>query len=190
MPQAPPFGIVGLGTIGGGLARQALDRGITVVGHDQNPPREDLRDAGLEFVDEPEGFRDRLSPPRRIFMYVPAGDIVDTVLDQLTDALEDGDVIVDGGNSYWGDSIRRQRRLSAEHDLHYVDMGTSGGSPGAEEGACFMAGGTDEAFDLVEPILDALSVEGGYVHCGPPGAGHFVKLVHNGIEFGMLQAIG
>jgi 6-phosphogluconate dehydrogenase len=98
-------------------------------------------------------------------------------------------VLVDGGNSYWGDSIRRQRRLK-ERGIHFVDLGTSGGFDGARNGACFMAGGEREAVERVEPILQELAVEGGYVHAGPPGAGHFTKLVHNGIEFGMLQAIG
>jgi 6-phosphogluconate dehydrogenase len=96
---------------------------------------------------------------------------------------------VDGGNSYWGDSLRRHQRL-ATSGIHLVDLGTSGGTEGAERGACFMAGGDKEAIERVEPILRALAVAGGYVHAGPPGAGHFVKLVHNGIEFGMLQAIG
>ena len=114
--------------------------------------------------------------------------MVDEVLEELAPHLEAGDILVDGGNSYWGDSIRRHRRLGSKH-LHFVDLGTSGGVTGARNGACFMAGGEKEAIARVEPILKALAVENGYVHAGPPGAGHFVKLVHNGIEFGMLQAI-
>jgi 6-phosphogluconate dehydrogenase len=114
---------------------------------------------------------------------------VDRVLDDLTACLEEGDVVVDGGNSYWGDSIRRHQRLN-EKGLSFIDLGTSGGIEGAEGGACFMAGGDPDAVRRIEPILKALAVEGGYVHAGPPGSGHFVKLVHNGIEFGMLQAIG
>jgi len=111
------------------------------------------------------------------------------VIDELVPFLDPGDVIVDGGNSYWGDSIRRQRRI-APSGVELVDLGTSGGVDGARRGACFMAGGEPAAVARVEPILRALAVEGGYVHAGPPGAGHFTKLVHNGIEFGMLQAIG
>jgi 6-phosphogluconate dehydrogenase len=110
------------------------------------------------------------------------------VIDGLAEALEPGDVIADGGNSYWGDSIRRQARLE-ERGLGFVDLGTSGGVAGARQGACFMAGGDLGPVGLLEPILRALAVPGGYVHAGPAGAGHFVKLVHNGIEFGMLQAI-
>ncbi len=124
-----------------------------------------------------------------MLLYVPAGPAVDKILEQLGKALAPGDIIVDGGNSYWGDSIRRHARLR-DGKLHFVDVGTSGGLAGARQGACFMAGGEREPVARVEPILKRLAVEGGYVHAGPPGAGHFVKLVHNGIEFGMLQAIG
>ena len=111
------------------------------------------------------------------------------MLDELAKALEPGDVIADGGNSYWGDSMRRHARLR-ELGIQFVDVGTSGGLAGARHGACFMTGGDRPAVALLEPILRKLAVEGGYVHAGPPGSGHFVKLVHNGIEFGMLQAIG
>lgn len=114
---------------------------------------------------------------------------MDRVLDDLAGWLDAEDIIVDGGNTYWGDSIRRHRRLG-ERGIRLVDLGTSGGMDGARHGACFMAGGDREAVERIEPILLDLAVEGGYVHAGPPGAGHFVKLVHNGIEFGMLQAIG
>jgi 6-phosphogluconate dehydrogenase len=114
---------------------------------------------------------------------------VDDLLDRLAAVLESGDMVVDGGNSYWGDSVRRHSRLR-ERGIHLVDVGTSGGVEGARRGACFMVGGEPEAVARLEPVLTALAVPGGYVHAGPPGAGHFAKLVHNGIEFGMLQAIG
>lgn len=184
------LGIVGLGRIGGGLALQALRRGMQVIGYDLVGASEELTAAGLERIDDPEEFRRRLQPPRKIFLYVPAGEIVDRVLAELTPALEKGDVIIDGGNSYWGDSIRRFRKCRDQYAIHFVDCGTSGGARGARNGACFMAGGTRESFQLIEPVLSKLAVDGGLVHCGTPGSGHFVKLVHNGIEFGMLQAIG
>jgi 6-phosphogluconate dehydrogenase len=114
--------------------------------------------------------------------------VVDALVDDLAGVLSPGDIIVDGGNSYWGDSIRRHHRL-AERKIEFVDLGTSGGVSGARSGACFMVGGELRAVELVEPILKTFAVEGGYVHAGGPGAGHYVKLVHNGIEFGMLQAI-
>jgi 6-phosphogluconate dehydrogenase len=122
-------------------------------------------------------------------LYLPAGPLVDETLNALTRILGRGDVVADGGNSYWGDSIRRHARLK-DTGIEFVDLGTSGGPSGALNGACFMVGGEREAVATLEPMLKQLAVPGGYVHAGGPGAGHFVKLVHNGIEFGMLQAIG
>jgi 6-phosphogluconate dehydrogenase len=183
------FGVIGLGRMGGGLAHQALEKGMRVVGASRSGAPKDLVAAGLAEIRDFAAFREKLAAPRAVFLYVPAGPPVDKILEQLEKALEPGDVVADGGNSYWGDSIRRHARLRG-HGLHFVDVGTSGGLEGARHGACFMAGGERDAVALVEPILKRLAVEGGYVHAGPPGAGHFVKLVHNGIEFGMLQALG
>jgi 6-phosphogluconate dehydrogenase len=183
------FGVIGLGRIGGGLAHQALEKGLRVVGASRSGARKELVAAGLAEIRDFKAFRQKLAAPRPVFLYVPAGPAVDTILGQLEKALEPGDVVVDGGNSYWGDSIRRHARLRG-HGLRFVDVGTSGGLEGARRGACFMAGGDPDAVAIVEPILERLAVEGGYVHAGPPGAGHFAKLVHNGIEFGMLQALG
>jgi len=187
---AREYGVIGLGRMGGNLARHALREGIRVVGYAQDPAPQDMRDAGLVEIDSAAGFASELAAPRAVFLYIPAGPAVDQVIDELSGVLERGDVIVDGGNSYWGDSIRRQRRLEEEHGIQLVDLGTSGGVEGALNGACFMAGGEPEAVARIEPILLELAIENGYVHAGPPGAGHFTKLVHNGIEFGMLQAIG
>lgn len=189
MSRTQRFGIVGLGKMGANLSQQALKAGMQVVGFDLHGPPEELKEAGLTTAGTLGEFREKLAAPRIIFLYVPAGPTIDKVLDDVAAVLEEGDVLVDGGNSYWGDSIGRHDRL-AERGLRFVDLGTSGGIEGAEEGACFMAGGQREAVELIEPIVKALAVQGGYVHAGPPGAGHFVKLVHNGIEFGMLQAIG
>jgi len=187
--SAQEFGIVGLGKMGANLALQALEKGIRVVGYElKGAPAETVR-AGLVEVKGLAGFRERLSAPRAVFLYVPAGPVVDQVLDQLAGQMEKGDVLVDAGNSYWGDSIRRHGRL-AERGIRLVDLGTSGGIDGARHGACFMAGGEPQALDRIEPIIAALAVPGGWVRAGGPGSGHFTKLVHNGIEFGMLQAIG
>ena len=183
------YGVVGLGRMGGNLALQAMEKGIRVVGFVRKKARPELLQAGLVEVRSYDGFRGTLSSPRAIFVYIPAGPEVDGVLDGIAATLEKGDILIDGGNSYWGDSIRRQRRFK-EQGLHLVDLGTSGGVDGARHGACFMAGGEREAVARIEPILLELATPGGYVHAGPPGAGHFTKLVHNGIEFGMLQAIG
>jgi len=185
----PAFGIVGLGKMGGNLALQALEKEMKVVGLTLGEPPQELVEKGLIPAAEAGDFLMHLAPPRRIFIYVPAGAAVDRLIADLAAILEPGDILLDGGNSYWGDSIRRQRRLK-ENGFQFVDLGTSGGVDGARRGACFMAGGEAEAVESVRPVLEALAVAGGYVHAGPPGAGHFVKLVHNGIEFGMLQAIG
>lgn len=185
------LGFVGLGRMGGGLALQAMEKGFRIVGLTKGGAHADLLAAGLQEIHSPDAFRAALPErPRIVFLYVPAGPTVDELLDQLaTAALEPGDVVVDGGNSYWGDSIRRHARLKAG-GLRFIDLGTSGGLEGARHGACFMAGGEPDAVSVIEPICRALAAPGGWVHAGPPGAGHFVKLVHNGIEFGMLQAIG
>ena len=175
--------------MGGNLARRALEKDIRVVGFTRHGAPEDMLEAGLTEVRSYEDLKAGLSSPRAVFLYIPAGPPVDEVLDDLAAALDPGEVLVDGCNSYWGDSIRRQRRLK-ERGIGFVDLGTSGGFDGARNGACFMAGGERGAVERTEPILQKLAVDGGYVHVGPPCAGHFTKLVHNGIESGMLQAIG
>ena len=182
------YGVVGLGRMGGNLSRQALEKGIRVVGFTRHGAPPDMIEAGLVEVRSYEDLKAELAPPRAI-IYIPAGPPVDKVLDDLAAQLDEGDVLVDGGNSYWGDSIRRYHRLK-EQGIRFVDLGTSGGVDGARHGACFMAGGEPEAIARIESTLRNLATEDGYVHAGPPGAGHFTKLVHNGIEFGMLQAIG
>lgn len=182
------FGIVGLGRMGGGLAHLAMTQGFRVMGLSIGGAPKDLTDAGLVEISDIAGFA-RLPKPRVIMLYIPAGPGVDTVLQQLEACLEAGDIVIDGGNSYWGDSIRRHDRLKLK-GIDFVDAGTSGGVSGAHDGACFMVGGDAGVITTVEPIFQKLAVANGYVHAGPSGSGHFVKLVHNGIEFGMLQAIG
>jgi 6-phosphogluconate dehydrogenase len=183
------FGMVGLGRMGGNLSLLAMEKGFRVVGYTLGGADEALVKAGLEEIGSVEQFRDKLATPRAVFLYIPAGPDVDNMLLALASVLDEGDLIADGGNSYWGDSIRRHARLAAS-GIKFVDLGTSGGIGGAREGACFMAGGHEDAVSIIEPVLVALSVPDGYVHAGPPGMGHYAKLVHNGIEFGMLQAIG
>jgi 6-phosphogluconate dehydrogenase len=187
-PQQSSFGVIGLGKMGTGIVRHALSKGYRVVGLDKRPP-DDLKDERFIEASDVRVFSALLPPTKIVFLYVPAGPVVDSVLDQLCGVLSAGDIVVDGGNSYWGDSIRRHARLR-DTGIQFVDAGTSGGPGGALGGACFMVGGEKAPVAVLEPILRDLAVEGGYVHAGGPGAGHFVKLVHNGIEFGMLQAIG
>ncbi len=188
MDAKKEWGLVGLGKMGGNLALQALEKGMKVISFDLKKAPEEYLKAGLVQIQGLEDFKQKLSEPRIIFIYMPVGPAVDKVLEDLASKLEAGDILIDGGNSYWGDSIRRYQRLK-EKKIHFVDLGTSGGVAGARYGACFMAGGEKDAISRIEPILKDLAVKDGYVHAGPPGAGHFTKLVHNGIEFGMLQAI-
>ena len=182
------LGIVGLGTIGGNLARQAVEEGITVVGKDVEEKPE-LQEFGVTQVDSHEALLAELDPPRFVYLSLPAGPVIDDEIEKLASHLEAGDVVADGGNSFWLDSMEREERLR-EEGIYFLDAGTSGGLPGARNGACFMVGGREEGIEVAEPVFEALSVEGGFLHTGGPGSGHFVKLVHNGIEFGMLQAIG
>ncbi len=184
------FGIVGLGKMGSSLALQALKNQFRVVGYSAAIPSESLlRENGLEFAKDVKSLVAALAVPRIVFLYVPAGPIVDRLLDELVSLLAPGDVVVDAGNSHFRDSIARQARL-AEHEIGFIDAGSSGGPDGALNGACFMVGGERKDVQLVEPIFRALSVAEGFLHAGPPGSGHYVKLIHNAIEFGMLQAIG
>ena len=183
------FGVIGLGRMGGNLSLQALKKGMRVAGFTLEGPPPELVKSGLVEVKQVKDFSSALSGPRAVFLYVPAGPAVDLLIEELGTALSAGDVVVDGGNSYWGDSIRRHGRLK-KRGIHFVDLGTSGGVSGAMNGACFMAGGEEPGLSRVEAILKETAVPDGYVRAGPPGSGHFAKLVHNGIEFGMLQAIG
>jgi len=183
------FAIVGLGKMGGGLALNAMEKGFEVCGVDSHAVSGELTKAGLKVAGDFEALAAQLPRPRFVMLYVPAGPPVDDILGQLSQVLEPGDIIADGGNSYWGDSIRRHARLK-DKGLHFIDAGTSGGPSGARNGACFMIGGEAGPVAAIEPILRKLAVAGGYVHAGKSGAGHFVKLVHNGIEFGMNHAIG
>jgi 6-phosphogluconate dehydrogenase len=181
--------IIGLGRMGANLALQALDRGFRVAGYTRGKPAARLASPRFASLRSVGGLAGALVRPRIVFLYIPAGGAIDELLAALAGVLDPGDIILDGGNSYWGDSIRRARRL-AGRGIHFLDLGTSGGVDGARSGACFMVGGAPRPVAKVAPILKKLAVPGGYVHAGPSGAGHFVKLVHNGIEFGMLQAIG
>jgi len=180
--------IIGLGKIGGNLAKQAVEKGISVYGKARSPKPE-LEKFGIRiFLDYNSLFKE-LQKPCVVYLSLPAGEVIDKVISEITPFLDKGDVILDGGNSFYQDSIRREGEL-AQKDIYFCDTGTSGGWEGARYGAFFMVGGKREGVKIAEPILKKLAVENGFIHTGAPGTGHFVKLVHNGIEFGMLQAIG
>jgi 6-phosphogluconate dehydrogenase len=129
----------------------------------------------------------KLSPPRIVWLMLPAGKPVETTLDQLKSLMSRGDMVVEGGNSYYKDDRRHYQSL-AENGIHYIDVGVSGGIWGLEKGYCMMAGGDSQTVDYLQPIFSTLAPPDGFLHCGGPGAGHFVKMVHNGIEYGLMQA--
>ena len=183
------LGIIGLGRMGGNLALQAIEKDHEVVGYTKSGEKKELADAGVSFAGSPAGLVEALEAPRVVFVYVPAGEPTEETVSELGEHLQPGDVVVEAGNSHWEDSKRRYALLR-ELGIHFLDCGTSGGVGGARRGACFMVGGDEEAFGIVEPVFEDLAVEGGLLHVGPSGSGHFVKLMHNMIEFGMVQAIG
>jgi 6-phosphogluconate dehydrogenase len=189
--EAMRFGIVGLGRMGANIARHAMEKGHRVVGFD---PSEEARAAlaqdGVETAASLEELVGKLEQPRAIFLYVPHGEITDRVATDLLGLLAEEDILVDGGNSHWMDSRRRHASF-AEKGIRFVDMGTSGGIEGARTGACFMVGGPRGAYEVIEPLLEDLAINrDAVVHAGEGGgAGHFVKLIHNAIEFGMIQSI-
>lgn len=184
------FGVVGLGRIGRALAGQALERGHEVVGYDPDgTARSNLESVRGEAAVSLAELAEALPSPRLILIYVPHGEPVDATVTDLASLCAPGDLVVDGGNSHWRDSLRRHSLL-AEQEISFCDMGTSGGVQGAERGACFMVGGSRENYEMLAPLLTDLAVdERAVAHAGPAGAGHFVKLVHNAIEFGMIQSI-
>jgi 6-phosphogluconate dehydrogenase len=175
------IGLIGLGKMGGNMRQRLRGAGITVVGYDRNPDLSDAKDLA-DMVSQ-------LTAPRKVWVMVPAGDITRSTIDALGDLLEAGDVVVDGGNSKYTDDKVHAEQLATK-GIGFVDAGVSGGVWGLKNGYALMVGGDDANVALVQPALDALKPEGefGYVHAGAVGAGHFAKMVHNGIEYGMMQA--
>jgi len=200
------IGMIGLGRMGGDMVRRLLQAGHECVVYDRNPEAvAALSEEGAEGAGSMKEFAARLARPRAVWMMVPAA-AVDETLAALVPYLEAGDTVIDGGNSYYRDDLRRADELG-EKSIDYLDVGTSGGVWGRRRGYCLMIGGGEEAVERLDPVFTALApgrtsasptqgrkgeagtAEEGYLHCGPSGAGHFVKMVHNGIEYGMMAAI-
>jgi 6-phosphogluconate dehydrogenase len=200
------LGMVGLGRMGAGIVRRLMKDGHRCVGYDVSPDAVKALEAdGADGATSLEEFVAKLEKPRAVWVMVPAGSITDTTIDALADVLEEGDVIIDGGNTHYVDDIRHAAALR-EQGIHHVDCGTSGGVWGLQRGFCLMIGGETEVVDRLSPIFatvapgidaaprtpgrtgDPSQAEHGYYHCGPNGAGHFVKMVHNGIEYGLMAA--
>jgi len=183
--------MIGLGKMGANMARRLLRGGHRVVGHDRSPGATEAlaAETGLDVAFSLEEVVEKLSPPRVVWIMVPAGDPTERTLDALAALLSPGDIIVDGGNSNYKDTMRRAAGLTAQ-GLHFVDVGTSGGVWGLAEGYSMMVGGSEEAVERLRPVLETLAPapDRGWGHVGPSGAGHFVKMVHNGIEYGLMQA--
>jgi 6-phosphogluconate dehydrogenase len=180
--------IIGLGRMGGNMVRRLMQDGHRVVAHNRSRgPIDELAAEGAVPAYELEDVVKQLQPPRAIWLMVPAGQPVDDQIAALLPMIDKGDIIIDGGNSRYTDTIVRHDRLK-EQGIHFLDAGTSGGVWGLQVGYCMMVGGPDEAVKVVEPALKSLAPEGGYLHIGPSGSGHFVKMIHNGIEYGMMQA--
>lgn len=182
--------ILGLGKMGYNLTLNLLSHQHEVVAYDVDSTRaEELSHEGAIPAFSVEDAMEKLPTPRVVWLMVPAGEIVDQLVDQLSTLLAVGDIVIDGGNSHYKQSLDRYARLK-EKGIHFMDAGTSGGMEGARHGACMMIGGDREAFSHIEPMIRDINVEKGYLYAGEAGSGHFLKMIHNGIEYGMMQAIG
>lgn len=202
------IGIVGLGRMGGNIGRRLMRAGHEVVGYDRDTKAVDeLAGEGAIAATSIEDMRGKLGEPAIWWVMLPAGGPTESTIEEIRAGAKEGTVVIDGGNTFYKDDIRRAK-LMRDKGCHYVDVGTSGGVWGLERGYCMMIGGEDETFELLDPIFDCLApgygtiprtaerehcdydprAEKGYIHAGPAGAGHFVKMVHNGIEYGLMQA--
>jgi 6-phosphogluconate dehydrogenase len=182
--------MLGLGRMGGNMVQRLLQAGHKLVAYDVDPRRAaELAAVGAAPATTLDEVIAALKPPRVCWTMVPAGRITEELITSLAARLQKGDVVVDGGNSYYKDSQRRSKEL-AERGIHFCDAGTSGGIWGLRNGYCLMVGGVPEAYAFIEPILKALAPEGGLIHTGAAGSGHYVKMVHNGIEYGLMTAYG
>ncbi|MGE7861373.1 phosphogluconate dehydrogenase (NAD(+)-dependent, decarboxylating) [Bacillus mobilis] len=183
------LGLIGLGKMGFPLAEHLYEDKHEVVVYDVN--KELVEKAGALGITARHTLKEmiaELEAPRTIWVMVPAGEVVESVLKDVYPLLEEGDIVIEGGNSFYKDTLRRAEEAKS-FGLHYVDIGTSGGVEGARDGACLMVGGEKEIYDQLEPLFKDLAVEKGYSYAGRVGSGHFLKMVHNGIEYGMMQAI-
>ncbi len=184
------LGMIGLGRMGANMTERLVLGGHRIISYDRSPEAiQRVVDKGAVGSRSLADFVQQLSQPRAAWLMVPSGDPVDQTIEQLLPQLAKGDVIIDGGNSYYKDSIRRAEKLK-QQGIYFVDAGTSGGISGLRVGYCIMLGGEKQVVERLDPIFKTLAPKDGYLHVGPSGAGHFVKMIHNGIEYGMLQANG
>jgi 6-phosphogluconate dehydrogenase len=200
------LGMIGLGRMGANMTRRLLRGGHAMVVYDRTPShRDELAADGATAADSLAALAAKLTPPRHVWVMITAGAPTESIIAELSGVLQPGDTIIDGGNTYFKDDIRRAKELAAKR-IHYVDCGTSGGVFGLERGYCLMIGGETAVVQRLDPIFRTLApgrgtvertagrttattAEEGFLHCGPAGSGHFVKMVHNGIEYGIMQAL-
>lgn len=183
------IGFIGLGKMGFNLVGNLIRHGHSVVGYDINETLvAAVREEGAEGVTTLQDLYQALPEKRVLWLMIPAGPLIDNVIEQLLAVMQSGDVVIDGGNSHYQDSIRRHGYLK-EKGIGFLDCGTSGGISGALNGACTMVGGDADVIEPLHPVFTDISVENGYLYTGPAGSGHFTKMVHNGIEYGMMQSI-
>ncbi|UHA74277.1 phosphogluconate dehydrogenase (NAD(+)-dependent, decarboxylating) [Paenibacillus sp. 481] len=183
------LGLIGLGKMGFNLAENMLRHEHQVIVYDVNPePGQKLKAHGAVAAPSIEQLVAQLEAPRIVWIMVPAGGIVDSVIDTLIPLLSPGDIVMDGGNSHYKQSQARNEKLQV-HGIHFFDVGTSGGTEGAAQGGCFMIGGNESVFPTIEPLFADIAVTNGYLYAGKNGSGHFLKMIHNGIEYGMMQSI-
>lgn len=184
------IGLIGLGRMGYAIAQNMKDKGINVVATNRTYQKvEEIMAYGVEGAKDIPDLVSKLEDRKVIWLMVPAGKPVDQMIEELIPLLKSGDIIIDGGNSNYMDTVKRYNALRPL-GIHYVDVGTSGGINGARNGACLMAGGDEEAVSYIQPALKAIAMQDGYGYFGASGSGHYVKMIHNGIEYGMMQAIG
>lgn len=200
------LGMIGLGRMGGNIVRRLMRHGHSTVVYDKDAKAvAGLAADGAVGSATLEEFISKLERPRTAWVMLPAGRITETTIETIAGVMQEGDVIIDGGNTFWQDDVRRGKALKAR-GIHYVDVGTSGGVWGLDRGYCMMIGGEKQVVDRLDPLFAALApgvgdiprtegredrdprIEQGYIHAGPVGAGHFVKMIHNGIEYGLMQA--
>lgn len=183
------LGMIGLGKMGFNLVLNLMDHNHKVVAHDvdQNQVKE-ISNQGAEAAFSIEELVDKLEKPRVIWLMVPAGEITEQIISKLKSLLDEGDIVIDGGNSNYKTTLLQASSLR-EKGIYFVDVGTSGGVEGARNGACMMVGGEKAAIQVIEEAFKDITIENGYLYCGAVGSGHFLKMIHNGIEYGMMQSI-
>jgi 6-phosphogluconate dehydrogenase len=183
--------MIGLGKMGGNMARRLRNADVEVIGFNRDKKITEglAAECGLVPAESAEALVAMLDAPRLVWLMLPAGDVTETYVQQMRDLLQPNDILVDGANSYYKDSMRRGELL-ASANIHFMDAGVSGGVWGLENGYALMVGGSGEAFAEIRPLIEALApaADRGWIHTGPVGSGHFVKMIHNGIEYGMMQA--